>query len=75
MSNKFTAEQLTDYADYERVRKGGRYNMFDPRARHSTGMSKENYAFVLENFVALRAQYEAAEDAHLLEQAELHQPN
>lgn len=28
----FTVEQLNKWKAYERVRVGGRYNMFDPRA-------------------------------------------
>ena len=73
MTTKFTPQQLLDYADYEAVRSGGHYNMFDPRARQLTGLSKADYAFVINNFEALEAQYEAAEDAHILEQIEIHQ--
>ena len=75
MPVKFTSQQLLNYVSYEDVRKRGHYNMHDPRARQLTGLSKDDYAFVLRNFSALEAQYEAAEDQHTLEQAELHQPN
>ena len=50
----FTEKQLKQYAAYERVRQSGGYNMFDPRARQETGLTKEDYAFVMDNFTALR---------------------
>ena len=74
MPIKFTPEQVADYVDYERVRKTSRYNMFDPRARQSTGMTEDTYLFVIENFAALRAHHQQLEDQHILELAELHQP-
>lgn len=54
MSN-FTAQQLDDWRAYEMVRKGGRYNMIcDPRAREATGLERDEYLFVLENFSELK---------------------
>ena len=52
---KFTTQDIADWKAYERVRKGGRWNMFDPRARHATSLSLERYVFVMENFSALKA--------------------
>lgn len=52
--DKFTKEQLSDWRAYERVRKGGRYNMFDPRARQATGLDSRDYVFVMDNFSALK---------------------
>ena len=69
MSNEFTPDQIQDYIDFERVRSSNRYNMFDPRARQSIGLGKEEYAFVMKNFEALQAQQQA-EDAHILAQAD-----
>lgn len=57
--NTFTKEQLSDWRAYERVRKSGRYNMFDPRARQATGLDKEDYVFVMQNFSELKAVAEA----------------
>lgn len=54
----FTPEQITHWKRYEKVRRSGRWNMFDPRARQATGLSDEEYSFVLENFSELK---EAAE--------------
>lgn len=51
---KFTSQQLADWRAYEKVRKGGRFNMFDPRARAATGLSSERYSFVLKNFSELK---------------------
>lgn len=50
-----------DYMAYERVRKGGRYNMFDPRARRSTGLSQEQYLAVMKHFGKLRDRHEKGE--------------
>jgi hypothetical protein len=51
----FTEQQLADWKAYERVRKGGRWNMFFPQARRATGLSEERYLFVMENFSKLKA--------------------
>lgn len=50
----FTPDQIRDYKAYERVRKSGRYNMFDPRARTAAELGSERYSFVMKNFAALR---------------------
>ncbi len=53
---KFTAEQLADFAAYERVRASGRFNMImDIGARQATRLSPAEYGFVMNNFEALRA--------------------
>ena len=56
----FTKQQLNDWKAYERVRQGGRYNMFDPRARRATKLSEERYGFVMNHYTELR---EAVKDA------------
>lgn len=53
VKQEFTFIQLSNWERYEKVRKGGRFNMFDPRARASTGLSDEDYLFVMENYGAL----------------------
>ena len=55
---QFTASDLEDWKSYERVRLGGRWNMYDPRARQAAGLSGERYSFVMNNYSALK---EAAE--------------
>jgi hypothetical protein len=52
--SEFTAEQIENWRRYEAVRKGGRFNMFDPRARKSTRLSADDYAFCMKNYSALR---------------------
>ena len=58
----YTPQQLKDWEAYERIRKGGRYNMFDPRARRLTGLSADRYSFVLQNYSELRAELGNAPD-------------
>lgn len=53
--NQFTEQDLKAFRAYERVRKGGRYNMFFPQARRATGLSEERYSFVMEWYEKLRA--------------------
>lgn len=52
---KFTEKQLADWLDYEEVRSGGCYNMFDPRARQATGLTGDEYSFVMQNYSQLKA--------------------
>ena len=51
---QFTKKQLLDYRDYESVRQEGKYNMFDPNARALTGLTKEEYRFVMNNYSELK---------------------
>ena len=50
----FTKQEINNYKSYEQVRKSGAYNMFDSRARLSSGLTKEEYLFVMENYGALK---------------------
>lgn len=50
----FTQQQRDNWAAYEKVRLRGRFNMFDPKARQLTGLGRDEYLFVMENYVALR---------------------
>jgi hypothetical protein len=52
--SEFTALQLKQWAAFERVRAGGRFNMFDPRARAATGLDDDDYLFVMENYTELK---------------------
>lgn len=55
----FTAEQLSDWKRYERVRASGRFNMWFPQARLYTCLSESKYLFVLENYDALKQAVES----------------
>lgn len=50
----FTPSQIVDYHCYEKVRAKGKYNMFDPRARAASGLSREEYTFVMQHYSELR---------------------
>lgn len=49
----YTRQELENWIRFERVRQSGLYNMFDSNARLSTGLSKEEYTFVLRNYDSL----------------------
>lgn len=54
----FTPKQLDNWRAYERVRKRGRWNMYDPRARYAARLSAAEYAFVMDNFTELKEKAE-----------------
>lgn len=58
VKTQFSEQQIKNWRAYERVRIGGRFNMFDPKARRATGLSGEDYSFVMRNYSELK---EAAE--------------
>jgi len=51
----FSANQLSQWKAYEKVRRSGQFNMFDPRAKRATGLSADAYSFVMENYSELKA--------------------
>jgi hypothetical protein len=50
----FTEKQLKDFKAYRKVQMGGRWNMFDPQARRATGLERDEYLFVMENYSELQ---------------------
>jgi len=54
----FSKEELNDFERYVKVQKSGKYNMFDPRARQQTGLTKERYLFVIENYSNMKTNFE-----------------
>jgi hypothetical protein len=50
----FTEDQLADWLKYEEVRQSGTWNMYAPQARAATGLSKEEYLFVMHNYSELK---------------------
>lgn len=50
-------DEKQKFLAYERVRREGKYNMFDPNARMLTGLSKEDYIWVMQNYSELNAKY------------------
>jgi hypothetical protein len=55
---KHTKEQINNWKLYEKVRKEGRFNMFDPNARILTGLDREEYMYCLSNYDTLKKQAE-----------------
>jgi hypothetical protein len=71
MKNKITDQDIKNYQAYERIRARGTYNMYDLAARHATGLSKEDYIFVMENYDTLHAlTEEKASNDYLLDQVD-----
>ena len=56
---QFTEEQVNHFRKYERVRRSGKYNMWDFRAVIATGLTQDQYFFVMSNFDQLREKAEA----------------
>ena len=73
MENKttFTKKQINNYKSYEIVRKTGAYNMFSSQARLSTGLTKDEYLFVMENYSELKEAAKSFDaDSYLLKQTD-----
>ena len=45
------------FLDYEEVRMSGNYNMFDSRARIESGLTEEQYLYVMKNYKRLANLY------------------
>jgi hypothetical protein len=52
--NKYSDDVINDWRRYERVRLGGAYNMFDPRAREATGLTQDRYVFILKHYSEIK---------------------
>ena len=50
----FTFIQISNWRKYEKVRLGGRWNMFFPQARMATGLSEDDYAFCMDHYSELK---------------------
>jgi len=67
----FTKRQINHFKSYEIIRKSGAYNMFDSRARLASGLTKDEYLFVMENYSDLKnASESVAADEMLLNQTD-----
>jgi hypothetical protein len=60
---RYSDRDIIDWRTYERVRLCGTYNMFDPRAIDMTGLTRERYIFILENYCSIQDQMKEAEIA------------
>ena len=55
----YTKQQIKAFRSYELIRKSGVYNMFSSQARLASGLTKEEYLFVMENYSNLKEASEA----------------
>lgn len=46
-----------DFLNYVEVQESGEFNMFDPRAREMTDLSKEIWIAIISNYDALAKEY------------------
>ena len=46
-----------NFEKYEFVRQQGYFNMLDPRARQLTGLTKEQYKYIIKNYTRLLSQF------------------
>ena len=56
---QFTDEQINHFRQYERVRRSGLYNMWDFKAVIATGLTQEQYFFVMGSYGPLSQQAQA----------------
>ncbi len=54
MTTTYNKVSIANWKRFEKVRAGGKYSMFDPRARRLTGLDLDSYAFVMKNYSELR---------------------
>ena len=48
-----------DFQEYKNVLESGDYNMFDPRAREMTDLSKDQWIDIIKNYSKYREMYNA----------------
>ena len=71
MKNKFTKKDINNFKSYEIIRKSGTYNMFSFQARLASGLSQDEYRFVMENYGDLKEAAGAFDaDSFLLKQTD-----
>jgi len=67
----FTKRQINHFKSYEIIRRSGVYNMFSSQARLASGLTKDEYLFVMENYSDLKnASESVAADEMLLNQTD-----
>ena len=55
---KMTESKFSEYRD---VQDSGMFNMFDPRAREATTLSRSEWIYILKNYSELKEKYEGGE--------------
>lgn len=54
----FTEKEISNWREYESVRKTGKYNMFSPRAMKETSLSRGDWLFCITHYALLKQQAE-----------------
>lgn len=52
----------SDFLQYKEVQESGMYNMFDPRARQLTTLSREQWVKIIENYKTFNDNWGEKED-------------
>ena len=68
MENGYTKRQVADWRAYEKVRKGGQWNMWDEDAKRASGLRREDYLFVLRNYSELKELAQRRSDERIRKQ-------
>ena len=55
---EITRDKFSEYRD---IQDSGMFNMFDPRAREMTSLTKNEWIYVLRNYSELKEKYEGGE--------------
>lgn len=58
----YSQTQIDNWREYECIREGGDFNMFDPRARRMTSMSVSEWLYCMEHYDNLKKASEANHD-------------
>lgn len=72
---KFSKTQLNNWWSYEKIRRSGKYNMFDRLAQIVSGLTEEEYFFCIDNYSLLKRAFEAYDEASLEDLAQKYHCN
>lgn len=49
------------FSQYRDIQDSGMFNMYDPRAREMTSLSRSEWIYILKNYLELKEKYEGGE--------------
>ena len=49
------------FSEYRDIQDSGMFNMYDPRAREATTLSRSEWIYILKNYSELKEKYEGGE--------------
>ena len=50
----YTKRQVADFRAYEKIRVGGKWNMWDVAAQRASGLRRDDYLFVMKHYSELK---------------------